>query len=112
MQSHARGMEGGALRPRELSLRALVAGAGIGALLAAANLLLGLKTGFWDSGSITAALLGFALFQALGRRTFSPLENNVTQTTAAAVAAMPSAAGLLGALPALGLLGRTVPAWA
>ena len=39
---------------RELTVRALAAGLVVGALLAAANLYLGLAVGLWDSGSITA----------------------------------------------------------
>jgi uncharacterized oligopeptide transporter (OPT) family protein len=72
-----------------------------------ANLYMGLKTGFWDSGHITASVLAFAL--ASGRLT--RLENNTAQTAATAAGAVPAAAGLLGAVPALDLLGRSVPAW-
>src|SRR5437762_10005427 len=90
---------------RELGARALAAGLAVGALLCIANLYMGLKTGIWDSGHITAAILAFAL--ASGRLT--RLENNVAQTTACAAGAVPAAAGLLGAIPALQLLGRYVP---
>jgi uncharacterized oligopeptide transporter (OPT) family protein len=101
---------------REATLRALVAGAGIGLLLAAGNVYTGLKTGFIDGGSITAALVAFILFSGTrraGNRPYGMLENNITQTTAASAAIMGMVLGLSGPIPALGLLGRaTPPGWA
>ncbi|RKH06402.1 OPT family oligopeptide transporter [Corallococcus sp. CA053C] len=99
---------------REWTARSLGMGLLIGALLAVTNLYMGMKTGWWDSGSITATVLGFSGLSAYGRRRgvpYTPLENNLTQTAASAVGAMPAAAGLLGALPALALLGVAVPGW-
>lgn len=99
---------------REWTARSLGMGLLIGALLAITNLYMGLKTGMWDSGSITAAVLGFSALAPYGRRRgvpYTPLENNLTQTTAAAVGAMPAAAGLLAAIPALAMLGTGVPGW-
>jgi putative OPT family oligopeptide transporter len=95
-----------ALEP-DLTIRALASGLAVGALLCIANLYMGLKTGFWDSGQITASILAMAL--ASGRLT--RLENNVAQTAASAVGGIPAAAGLLGAIPALQLLGFPVPGW-
>jgi len=100
--------------PRELTARALGMGLLIGGLLAITNVYMGLKTGWWESGSVTAAVLGFSALATVSRRRgapYTPLENNLTQTAAAAVGAMPAAAGLLGALPALALLGTAVPGW-
>ena len=81
----------------------------LGAVLAVGNIYMGLKSNWWDSGNITAAILGFALcapsVRASGRR-YSLLENNITQTTAGAAAVMPATIGLLGALPALELAGH------
>jgi putative OPT family oligopeptide transporter len=91
----------------DLTVRALVSGLAVGALLCVANLYMGLKTGIWDSGHITASILAFVL--ASGRLT--RLENNVAQTAACAAGAVPAAAGLLGAIPALQLLGHHVPGW-
>lgn len=91
----------------DLTLRALASGLLVGVLLCLANLYVGLKTGFWDTGQITASVLAFAL--ASGRLTRS--ENNVAQTAACAVGGIPAAAGLLGAVPALQLLGIRVPGW-
>jgi putative OPT family oligopeptide transporter len=85
----------------------VVSGLLVGALLCVANLYMGLKTGIWDSGHVTASILAFAL--ASGRLT--RLENNVAQTAACAAGAVPAAAGLLGAIPALQLLGVQVPGW-
>ncbi|WP_223642163.1 OPT family oligopeptide transporter [Corallococcus sp. EGB] len=99
---------------REWTARSLGVGLLIGALLAVTNLYMGLKTGLWDSGSITATLLGFSLLAPYGRKRgapYTPLENNLTQTSAAAVGAMPASAGLLAAIPALAMLGTRVPGW-
>jgi uncharacterized oligopeptide transporter (OPT) family protein len=46
---------------RELTARAVAAGCLIGALLAAGNVYTGLKTGFIDSGAMTATLVSFAM---------------------------------------------------
>src|SRR5712691_8932691 len=94
-------------REPDLTVRALASGLLVGALLCIANLYMGLKTGFWDGGQIPASVLAFAL--ASGR--LSRLENNVAQTAACSVGAIPAAAGLLGAIPALQLLGVRVPGW-
>lgn len=91
----------------DLTLRALASGLLVGALLCIANLYMGLKTGLWDGGQITASILALAL--ASGRLT--RLENNVAQTAASAVGGIPAAAGLLGAVPALQLIGVRVPGW-
>jgi putative OPT family oligopeptide transporter len=100
----------------ELTVRALLVGAGTGLVLLVTNLYVGLKTGWWDGGSVTAAIVGFAIL-GRARTPYSPLENNVSQATASSVAAMPATAGLLGSLPALQLVGQRVPtlpliAWA
>jgi uncharacterized oligopeptide transporter (OPT) family protein len=95
-----------------LTARALLAGAAIGCVLAVANVYMGLKSGWADSGNITAATLGFVLFNVLARRVpYSRLENNITQTAASAAAFMAPAMGLLTAFPALALLGRPFAPW-
>ncbi|MDY7232777.1 OPT family oligopeptide transporter [Hyalangium rubrum] len=105
----------GALAPSgEFTLRAMVGGCIIGSLLAVTNVYMGLKTGWWESGSIVAAVLGFSGLSALGRRggaASTPLEVNLTQTAACAVGAMPAAIGLLGSLPALQMMDISVPSW-
>jgi uncharacterized oligopeptide transporter (OPT) family protein len=95
---------------RELTVRALVSGLVIGAVLSVANVYVGLKTGFWDAGFVAASILGFAVFAGASRR-YTPLENNITQTASSAVASIPSTAGLLGAIPGLALMNRATPAW-
>jgi len=61
---------------REATVRALIAGCGIGALFAAGNVYTGLKTGFIDGLAIPAALIAFMLFSGarrLGARSFGTL---------------------------------------
>ena len=69
-------------------------------MLAAANVYTALKTGYIDGGSITASVLGFALFRVLGRA-YSKLENNITQTVAGSAAVMSFVAGVAGPTAAL-----------
>lgn len=94
--------------PRELTVRAVAAGVGIGSVVAAANIFMGLKVGWTEGGSLTAAVLGFGLFQAIRpKEQYGILENNMTQTAGSAAGAMASAAGLVAAVPALEELGYT-----
>ncbi|HYO57532.1 OPT family oligopeptide transporter, partial [Archangium sp.] len=99
--------------PAELTARALVAGGLIGSVLAVTNTYTGLKTGFWESGCVLSSLLAFGGMSALARRSAppSPLETNLSQTAAVSVGSMPASAGLLGAVPALALLGTQPPGW-
>ncbi|HEY0713874.1 MAG TPA: OPT/YSL family transporter, partial [Polyangia bacterium] len=103
-------------RPTHVSLvaahpaRALLVGSGIGALLAAGNVYAGLKTGYIDGGSITAALLGSLLLGAWARRPAHPLDVNLTQTVAASAAVMSFAAGVGAPMPALEMLGHPLSA--
>ncbi|MET0593848.1 MAG: OPT/YSL family transporter, partial [Polyangiaceae bacterium] len=100
-------MEGpSSVATRELTARALVTGALLGAVFAIGNVYVGLKTGISDNATVTSAILGFALCRALSFRSYSPLENNITQTVASSAAAMPAAMGFLGAFPALTLMGQ------
>src|SRR5438445_13179024 len=95
----------GPAREPDLTVRALASGLAVGALLCVANLYMGLKTGIWDSGHVTASVLAFAL--ASGRLT--RLENNLAQTPAAAAGAGPAAAARRGAGHAVEVLARAVP---
>lgn len=61
--------------------------------------------------SLQSALLGFAIFKVLPlvlprffESPFTPQENVILQTTAVAPGTMPLAAGLVGIIPALGML--------
>ena len=73
--------------PRQLTLRAIVVGMAIGAVMCLSNLYVFFKTG-WSLGvTITASILAFATFQALGaarlvRRPLTRLENNALTTVA------------------------------
>jgi putative OPT family oligopeptide transporter len=99
----------------EATARALVTGGVLGIVLAAGNVYTGLKINSIDGGSITAALLGFALFatfKRLERKPYSALENNITQTTASSAAIASYVTGVAGPIPALHLLGRDYPGWA
>ena len=99
---------------RELTVRALLVGCGIGVLLAAGNVYTSVKTGFIDGGSITAAVLGFsffAVFRRRGRAPYSAAEINITQTTAASAAVMSFVLGAGGPLSALAMMGKSYPAW-
>jgi uncharacterized oligopeptide transporter (OPT) family protein len=95
-------------RSREATARALVTGAAIGAVLAAANVYTSIKVGVIDGGSVTAALLAFGIFSVLRHRTRAPfgaLESNVTQTTASSAAVMSFVTGVAGPVPALAMMG-------
>src|SRR5687767_926030 len=95
----------------ELTLRAVATGALIGVVFAIGNVYVGLKTGISDNATLTSAILGFALCRSLSKRSYSRLENNITQTVSSSAATMPAAMGFLGSLPALTMLGHQYPTW-
>ncbi len=98
---------------RELTLRALLAGCLLGAIITATNMYFGLKTGWTEGGSLLSAILGFSLFQVLRPKSrYTPLECNITHTTASGAGIMAQAAGLLSAIPALKMLGYEPPVYA
>jgi len=99
---------------RILTVRAVVVGCMLGALVNASNLYLGLKTGWTFSANMFGAIFGFAILRAFSLSGlpligghFGPMENNIIQTSA-------TAAGGLGiifvsAIPAIykfGLLSK------
>src|SRR6476469_3958453 len=77
------------MKPKELTLRALVLGALITTVFTAAIIYLGLKVGLTFATSIPAAVISMAVLSAF--RDSSILENNIVQTVA-------SAAGTLSAI--------------
>ncbi len=92
----------------QLTLRAALTGMILGSILSASNLYIGLKIGWSFGMGITASVVGFAVFAALGRlfpgmRPFTMLENNTSQTAASAAAYM-SSAGLVSSIPAMAML--------
>jgi uncharacterized oligopeptide transporter (OPT) family protein len=95
----------------ELTLRAVLIGALLGVVFAIGNVYVGLKTGISDNATLTSAILGFALCRGLAKRSYTPLENNITQTVSSSAATMPAAMGFLGSFPALTMLGHQYPSW-
>lgn len=99
---------------RGFTARAVVTGMVLGGGLSLCNIYLGLKIGWGMNMAITAALLGFALWSGLVRalrlRPFGMLENNMSQMSASAAAAI-SSAGLVAPIPALTMLNGTVLTW-
>jgi putative OPT family oligopeptide transporter len=86
---------------RQLTLRAIVLGLLLSAVLAGANAYLGLFAGLTVSASIPAAVLSMAILRFF--RDSNILENNIVQTAASAGEAL--AAGAIFTFPALILLG-------
>ena len=90
----------------QITVRAVVTGMLIGGLLSLCNIYSGLKIGWSNNMSVTAALLAFAAwrgFAVVGARPFTLLENNINQTAASSAAAV-SSAGLVAGVPALTML--------
>jgi putative OPT family oligopeptide transporter len=81
----------------ELSVRAVIIGAGFGVLFGAVTVYLALKVGLTVSASIPIAVLSIMVFRKLGRSTI--LENNIVQTIGSAGESI--AAGVVFTLPAL-----------
>ncbi len=102
MDTHAVGAR------RQLTVRAVVSGMLLGALLCLSNLYVVLKTG-WSLGvTITACVMAYALFRALyalgiTRTEFGVLENNAMGSVASAAGFM-TGGGNMAALPALLML--------
>jgi OPT family oligopeptide transporter len=89
----------------QLTLRAIVTGMLLGALMALSNLYVVLKTG-WSLGvTVTAAVLAFAIWSLIravfrNTRLFGPLENNAMQSVASAAGYM-TGGGTVAAMGAL-----------
>lgn len=92
---------------RELTLRAVLTGICLGAILTPCNVYAGLKIGWSFNMSITALLLGFLLWRVLLRtgsaQPWEILESNISQTTASSAASIISG-GLVAPIPALALV--------
>ncbi len=103
---------------RQLSVRAIVSGMAIGAVMSISNLYVGLQTGWGLGVTITACIIAYAVFRTLevvvpGYRhdPFTILEN-YTMSSAASAAGYMSSAGLVSAIPALYLTtGRQLAWW-
>lgn len=92
--------------PRELTLRAVLTGIGLGLVFGAANAYLGLRVALTVSPSIPAAVMTVALFRAFGARA-GILEANLSQTIGSASTAL--ATGTIFTIPALFLWGLAPP---
>ncbi|MEZ4386438.1 MAG: OPT/YSL family transporter [Candidatus Krumholzibacteriia bacterium] len=99
----------------QLTVRAVLTGMVLGAILSACNIYTGLKIGWGLNMSVTAALVGYGLWNGLHRATggrvrhFGILENNINQTACSAGASV-SSAGLVAPIPALAMItGFTLP---
>lgn len=92
----------------QLTVRAVVTGAIIGAALSLCNVYAGLKIGWGLNMSIATILISFGFWRGI-RSAFKKTpewgiqENNVAQTGASAAASI-SSAGLVSAVPALTML--------
>lgn len=84
----------------ELTIQVILVSIGLGALMIAFNIYMGLKTGWGEGGSLIAVILGFAIMRILGR-SYSVLENNATQTFASAAGSL---GNIVNVIPALFLL--------
>lgn len=88
----------------DFTLRAVLAGLGIGTLVCISNCYFGLQTGWISMMSLPASLLGFGIFKIFEGHlnpAFSRVENVLVQTIAVASGTMPLCAGLVGVVPAL-----------
>ncbi len=98
----------------QLTVRAVLTGMLIGALLSTCNIYSGLKIGWSFNMSIAAALVSYAFWESLHRvgvgRSWGLLENNINQTTASSAASI-AGAGLVAPIPALTMLTGRALAW-
>lgn len=98
----------------ELTIRAILTGMALGALLTPCNVYAGLKIGWGFNMSVAGGLLAFALWRLCeryaGARHWGLLENNINQTATSAATAIISA-GLVAPIPALALLTGQELSW-
>ncbi|MBV9125157.1 MAG: OPT/YSL family transporter, partial [Planctomycetes bacterium] len=102
---------------RQMSVRSIVTGMFIGAVMSISNLYVGLKTGWGLGVTITACIIAYAVFRTLQvvipryrNDPFTILENN-TMSSAASAAGYMASAGLVSAIPALYLTTGHLLAW-
>ncbi len=98
----------------ELTIRAVLTGMAIGAVLTPCNVYSGLKIGWSFNMSVAAGLIAYALWNTLSRgglaRSLDLKENNINQTAASSAASIVSS-GLAAPIPALTLLTGQELAW-
>jgi putative OPT family oligopeptide transporter len=97
----------------QFTVRAILTGMTIGAVLSLCNIYAGLKIGWGFNMSVAAALLSYGFWQSLkplGARDWNKLENNINQTAASSAASI-SSAGLVAPIPALTILTGKTWSW-
>ncbi|KAL5339871.1 OPT oligopeptide transporter protein-domain-containing protein [Aspergillus crustosus] len=95
--------------PPSFTLRSLLVGLVIGALITFSNTYFGLQTGWISTMAMPSALIGFSVFKVFAKYLsypFTPVENVLIQTVAGAVGTMPLGCGFVGVIPALEFLIR------
>ncbi|THD00489.1 hypothetical protein EYZ11_000053 [Aspergillus tanneri] len=95
--------------PQSFTLRSLLVGLLIGALITFSNTYFGLQTGWISTMAMPSALVGFSVFKVMSKYLsypFTPIENVLIQTVAGAVGTMPLGCGFVGVIPALEFLLR------
>lgn len=97
-------------KPAEITVRVIVLGLLLAAIMGAANVYVGLKAGLTVSASIPAAVMAMLLFRMLFKNS-SILEANQVQTCASAGESL--AAGIIFTMPAMILIGywKTFDYW-
>jgi uncharacterized oligopeptide transporter (OPT) family protein len=102
---------------RQLSVRSIVTGMLIGAVMSVSNLYVGLKTGWGLGVTITSCIIAYAVFKALEvvvprwrDDPFTILENN-TMSSAASAAGYMATSGLAAAIPALYITTGRILTW-
>lgn len=90
---------------RQLTVRAVITGMLLGGIMSLSNLYISLKSGWSFGVTITAGILAFGIFAALGRlkvlrSPFGVLENNAMQSVASAAGYM-TGGGTVAAIPAM-----------
>ncbi|MBD3222849.1 hypothetical protein GF314_16600 [bacterium] len=100
----------------QLTIRAVATGMVLGGILSACNIYTGLKIGWGLNMSVTAALLGYGIWNGLHRATggrtrhWGILENNINQTACSSAASV-SSAGLVAPIPALAMITGLTLSW-
>jgi uncharacterized oligopeptide transporter (OPT) family protein len=98
---------GNATFSQSFTLRAVVTGLALGVVVCLSNVYFGLQTGYFAQMSMSTSLMGFAIFRGLKKRLrtpFTPAENCLVQTVAAATGCVAATAGITGLIPALEFL--------
>ncbi|KAL6235976.1 hypothetical protein BDW75DRAFT_126472 [Aspergillus navahoensis] len=105
--THSLDDESPTMAPRSFTLRSLIVGIAIGALITFSNTYFGLQTGWISTMAMPSALIGFSVFKVFSKYLsypFTPIENVLIQTVAGAVGTMPLGCGFVGVIPALEFL--------